>query len=133
MEVIILFDKNYPNHFDLMSYSDATANIQVLNLNEIEDVVWLRLPAEISVGLTLSDFSEVTMDVEAIDYTDHIVQDTNRVWYKVDTSILNTSAGYHLYKLTFSNSKLDNDFCLYFGYQIQTNAPERPYIYMKDR
>lgn len=122
-------------HIKLCTYEEAMSAPHMLNLSELGTYIWLAIPKGLSKHITLTGISEVCMSSEdaTIDYTNLIDRDKGRIWIQVNTSILNQSIGLHMYQLSFTDTTADVDICLYFCYQIQSNTPDKPYIYMPDK
>lgn len=125
--------KDYPNHFKLYSYNDAIAHSEVVNVGELSEDIWLRLPDGISKYLTLNSLIKIDQESNStpVDIKDKVERETNRVWIQIDKSVFDLSAGFHLYRLIFDDSSTETEYSLYFCYHIQDNNPEKPYIYME--
>ena len=45
---------NYPNHFQLYNYNEAIIHSEVINIGELQDSIWLKLPDDVAKYLTLT-------------------------------------------------------------------------------
>jgi len=52
-------------------------------------------------------------------------------WLKFETDFINKEIGMHSYKITFVNRVTDVLLSLWFAYHIQSDNPDKPYVYMK--
>lgn len=53
-----------------------------------------------------------------------------RPWIELNCKDLDSSIGYHVYKLQFIVHRTMDVFDCYFSYTVQDNNPEKPYLYM---
>lgn len=121
----------YMKQFLLLPYTDALASSRVLNINELNSYIWVQIPTNLSPYVILSDMQDMsTTPATPIIYDDKVSRDNRNCWMKIDLSILSTEAGLHVYRFVFNNTITGEDTSLYFAYQIQNDAPEKPYIYM---
>ena len=61
-----------------------------------------------------------------------IVRVPDKPWVDISKSILDVTAGSHLYRLSFIDIYTNDIFFVYFSYIIQDKDVEKPYLYMKD-
>lgn len=122
----------YPNHFQLYDYNGAIIHSEVINVGELQDSIWLKLPDSTAKYLTLSSVNSIGFENNgtAIDITDKVSRDTNRVWIEVHKSVFSLAPGFHMYQLVFDDSGTGSFLNLYFCYHIQDNKPDKDYIYM---
>lgn len=122
----------YPNHFQLYSYNEAIIHSEVINVGELQDSIWLKLPDDMAKYLTLSCVNSIGFETNgtAIDISDKVTRETNRVWMEVDKSVFSLEPGFHMYQLVFDDSGTGSILNLYFCYHIQDNKPDKDYIYM---
>ena len=105
---------------------DINHNSLVYNKQGLSDFMYIELPPE-AKQLTVKS-------IEQIQSTGAVLIDMSKVtkegiWLKIDTSVLDTSAGKKIYKITFDSA--DSSIpALYFGYIIQDDAPNKSYVYM---
>lgn len=124
--------------FELCTYHDAIRQSRIFNINEIENILWLKIPdpskydSAHSSDLFLKSVYELnsTDEFVELDFTDDIERDSRRVWLKINTNMLNTSPGFHMYKFMFIDTRFNEEQNFFFAYKIQTDNPDKPYIYM---
>ena len=123
---------NYPNHFQLYSYNEAIIHSEVINVGELQDSIWLKLPDDMAKYLTLTGVSSIGFENNgtSIDITDKVTRITNRIWIEIDKSVVSFDPGFHMYQLVFDDSGTGSILNLYFSYHIQDNNPDKDYIYM---
>ncbi|MBO4542802.1 MAG: hypothetical protein J5725_06415 [Bacteroidales bacterium] len=68
---------------------------------------------------------------EDLDFADKTTRDEQKPWIDIDSTILDTTAGQHTYRMTFSKEGVNLKATCWFSYTIQDNNPEKPYIYME--
>ena len=120
--------------FEVKPYEMALSSSPVLNHSEVGDTIYIGMPKSSSQYLLLIDLYKIVEwgDEEHIDYTSKICRDGFRPWLIAEKSLLDTGAGYHLYRFVFMNSRTNSVEYLYLSYTIQTDNPDRSsYIYMK--
>ena len=123
---------NYPNHFQLYNYNEAIIHSEVINVGELQDSIWLKLPDDMAKYLTLSSVNSIGFENNgtSIDITDKVTRITNRIWIEIDKSVFSFDPGFHMYQLVFDDSGTGSTLSLYFCYHIQDNKPKKDYIYM---
>ena len=120
--------------FEVKPYDMALASSAVLNRSEIGDTIYIGMPKHSSQNLLLIDMYKIVEweDEEKIDFLSKICRDGFRPWLIAESGLLDTTAGYHLYRFVFMNSCTNSPEYLYLSYTIQTDNPDRSsYIYMK--
>lgn len=106
----------------------------VINPKMFEYFTWIKLPSLFGSGFSLFEFVEIEPRVDnMIDFYKFVQQDKGHPWIRVITKILDTSIGYHLYRMSFIQSHTNDVASLYFTYTIQDDSPCKPYIYMERR
>lgn len=105
-------------------------NTKIYNSKDFSDTVCVKLPPEMPRDMDLIEIYNLNAS-EEVDFTDFVARDENRPWVDIQTSILDTTAGQHVYRMTFSKSEVKLKATCWFSYIIQDNTPEKPYIYMK--
>ena len=122
----------YPNHFQLYDSNEAIIHSEVINVSELQDSIWLRLPDDLAKYLTLSSVNSIGFENNGtqIDITDKYTRDTNRVWIEIHKSVFSLEPGFHMYQLVFDDSGTGSVLNLYFCYHIQDNKPNKDYVYM---
>lgn len=123
---------NYPNHFQLYNYNEAIIHSEVINVGELQDSIWLKLPDDMAKYLTLTGVSSIGFENNgtSIDITGKVTRVTNRIWIEIDKSVFSFDTGFHMYQLVFDDSGTGSILNLYFCYHIQDNRPDKDYIYM---
>lgn len=114
------------------NYASIPSNTHVFNKYEIDKYVWIKLPDCMPSSYKLYDIWEIVPNKSVVKYEDNMCRDCNRLWLKVNTSIISLDSGIHIYQLKFVDVYTDNIYLLYVGYIIQDNNPDKPYIYMKE-
>lgn len=122
---------SYMKQFQLASYNHALATARVININELSTHIWLQIPPHVSAYLELSRVEDMgTTPPTSIDWSEEISREGRNRWLKVNIAILSVDIGLHMYKFVFANMLTGEDEDYYFVYQIQSDAPDQPYIYM---
>ena len=67
---------------------------------------------------------------QELDFKDYITRDEHKPWIDFSSSLLQTVAGQHTYRMTFEKEDCRLKATCWFSYIIQDNYPEKPYIYM---
>lgn len=105
--------------------------LQVINKNELPYILPIKLSEGWKLSWRLYEVVELTPTYRVIDNFNEIFTVVpNRPWVDAKSSGLNTVAGYHKYRLSLIDATTDIVTFLYFGYQIQDDNPDKPYIYM---
>lgn len=123
------------NKFKLYSHDDAAAHSLVINVNELEYYTWIELPHHIAKFLSLYAVYEFNtpQGPKRVEHAEHVVREGLRPWLRLDTAILNTEPGFHLYKFHFVDTRNDDMVGLYCAYNLQNDNPDKTdYIYMKN-
>lgn len=115
---------------DACEYKDIARNTPVLNLDQVEYYLWIHLGPEISSECYFYEAAELDKEHGPIIFPDSFVR-KSPTWIKVKTDSLDKSPGLHIYRLSFVDRVTDDPFSLFFGYIIQDDNPDKPYIYMK--
>lgn len=103
---------------------------QVINLDEFEYYLWVDVPTDIYRNkFVLSDIFEVGERITPVCIL-QFVQIFNNIWYKIDSRGLNKSIGQHVYCMKMVNTLSNNVVSVFFSYIIQSDRPDRPYIYI---
>lgn len=126
----------FDNRFKLHKYEHAASNSVVLNVNQLEHFTWLELPHDIGKFLSLYNIQEFNTSNGSVDieYTDKVTRDCLKPWLRIETALLNTECGFHMYKFQFVDTRTSDAISLYFAYNLQNDNPDKTsYIYMKNR
>lgn len=125
---------NPTNCYKLYSYNDAVAHSKIVNTHQIDYYMWIELPHCISTYWNLDDITEcsATSSKDPIVFAGKVIREPNRPWLRVETSLLNMSAGLHMYKFSFIDEITKDTTSLYIAYHIQDDSPDTSsYVYMK--
>lgn len=123
---------------DLLNLVACTAsNIhkhnKVIHKSDFPYYLNIRLPDYIANGYKLYNITNQS-DVEprCIDFIGCVQHD--RIWLRINSAILDTSQGFHKYKLSFVCPKLnDSVLDLYISYTILDATEIKSYKYMDER
>jgi hypothetical protein len=112
-------------------YAQAATHAQVLNKSQIADSIMINIPSDMAPTVDLTALNLVLPADDAVSLSiETIVRDGHKPWLQVPTSLLEITAGYHLYKFTFHDSVTNSVVGRYLAYMIQDDKPVRPYYYM---
>lgn len=126
------------NVFKLFPYMDALNNCTIVNKRQLSPYLWLELPHSCASALSLYSISGMKSDIkdtsefESLNFEGKLLRECKKPWIRAETSLFDTETGYHLYKLSFFDSAIDDTVDLYFSYRIQTDNPDKSsYVYME--
>lgn len=118
------FRLNAVPHHDIASAS------KVFSLQEFEYYLFVKVDEKFAKVYELYQVDEIVDGAEFICNCHLWEHEPYRPWYKFTSHKLNRDPGYHIYRLSFVNT-YNNDTCqLYIAYVVQSNNPEKPYMYM---
>lgn len=112
------------------------AHVRVLSLDKLPRFIYVQLPSEyIHPPFMLTGVKEVTLGQSSEDITSKILCYVApafgfRSWLKIPTSTFNTTPGFHKYVFSFTNLATEDIFDRLLCYSVQTDNPDKPYIYM---
>lgn len=114
----------------LCKYIDVYQDVRILNTNQIEYFMYLKIPNSLSINSRLLDITNLDSG-KVLNHCNLIYRDINKPWIRIESRLLDRSIGQHTYRLSFihSNGIQDDVFSLYFTYIIQDDNPTKPYIY----
>lgn len=119
----------------LLPYDESLAHNLILNTNQIEYYIWLEIPSEITLSCVLVEVYDITLNKEVakcrVPYHQYIKREDRKPWLQIGTDMFDLSPGQHMYRFQFVNTSTDDIISLYFTYTIQTDTPNKPYIYNK--
>ena len=104
-------------------------NTKIYNSKDFSDIVCVKLPPEMPRDMDLTEIYDLNASKD-LDFADFVARDEQRPWIDIQTSILDITAGQHIYRMTFSKPDVRLKATCWFSYTIQDNNPEKPYIYM---
>ena len=110
--------------------SDIPLHTKIYNSKDFSDVVCVKLPPQMPRDMDLIDIYNLNTS-EELDFIDFVTRDENKPWIDIQSSILDVTAGQHVYRMTFGKEDCKLNATCWFSYIIQDNNPEKPYIYMK--
>ena len=109
------------------THDKLSSNTRVINDDRFGHCLYVKLPSDILHNFSIYEITEVDTD----DYLDiRFNTKCDKPWLEIDKTYLNTNPGYHSYQIGLVNKLTDDTATLYFGYIIQSNNPDKPYIYM---
>ena len=111
------------------SMQELYMHTEVFNSAEIPNVICVKLPDGLPRDMQLSSIYNLDSN-KTIEYEGHVTRDENRPWIDIDSSILDITAGQHVYRLIFSKDGIILNATCWFSYVIQDNFVPKPYIYM---
>lgn len=119
--------------FTLFPYEMAIENCKIINFDRLGDNIWLRLPHGRSMFLTLNSVTEICSGKSTLpeEYENYISREPGHAWLKVKKIVFNATPGQHIYRFSFTDTKIDECLDIYFIYNSQNDSPKKSYIYMK--
>ena len=108
---------------------DLASNTRVFNLAEIPDIICIKLPDSLPRDMELSGIYDLNAN-KSLDFYEYVTRDEHKPWIDIRSSLLDLSVGQHVYKLTFTKLGIDLPAICWFGYIVQDNHVDKPYIYM---
>lgn len=116
--------------FVLRPYQEAIMNRTTFNINQMKGHIWLEIPKQLSKSLTLVSMAEIGI-TETVVPPECITREEKYPWIEFPISYANEEPGFHMYELIFSVDDMNEQQVLYFCYSVQTDRPDKPYVYMK--
>lgn len=111
------------------SRKDLSRNIVMFNKLDTQPTLVVRIPTYVAQNYTMSS---VICCEDNEDISEHASITDNYPWIDVLSENLNLDAGTHTYRVTFDNHYSNETMYMYFGYIIQDDDPDKPYIYMEE-
>lgn len=109
---------------------DLPKYTEVFNLAEIPETICVKLPDSLPRDMELSGVYDLTNNKE-VEFEDFVSRNDFRPWIDIQNTILDMTPGQHTYRLTFCKLGVSLTGTCWFGYIIQDNFVEKPYVYMK--
>ncbi len=107
--------------------SRLNQNYTVLNLETLGPEVYIKLKPEVyQMCRILRIFDVETKCI--VDPYEH--NQMNPAWIDISVGLLDLSIGSHVYAIECVNTVTGDTYYQYFGYMIQSDNPDKPYIYM---
>lgn len=116
--------------FALRPYQEAILNRTTFNINQMKGHIWLEIPKALSKYLTLVSAAEIG-ETETPVPQESLTREEKYPWIEFPVSVINEAPGFHMYELVFSVDDQNEQQVLYFCYSIQTDRPDKSYVYMK--
>ena len=116
--------------FALRPYQEAILNRTTFNINQMKGHIWLEIPKALSKYLTLVSAAEIG-ETETLVPQESLTREEKYPWIEFPVSVINEAPGFHMYELVFSVDDQNEQQVLYFCYSIQTDRPDKSYVYMK--
>lgn len=110
--------------------ADLSRNSKVFNLSSLEYHLWIYLNPKDIMGCTFLGAEEINNEEDFETFSAAFERDS-QCWIKVTTGLINKSPRLHIYKLNFVDTRTETDFSLYVSYYIQTDNPDKPYVYIE--
>lgn len=104
-------------------------NTVIYNSKDVSEIICIKLPPEMPRDMNLAEIYNLNSS-EDVDFTDYVTRNEYRPWVDIQSSILDLTAGQHVYRMTFAKTDCKLKATCWFSYIIQDNNPEKPYIYM---
>lgn len=108
---------------------DVPMNTPVLNKDEMEYYIWIKVPREYIYFYRLYRILEIGEHVTPLcifNFCSH----EGGPWYRIVSGALNQHPGYHIYRMQFVDICTNETTSLYFAYMLQDDSPDKPYLYM---
>ena len=116
----------------LSSIDTASHNARVYNLQTLPYYLWVRIPIDMNAENLQLYQVVLTTDTEVpVPLSELVYRDGRSTFLRLTSKLLNMSVGKHMYKFDFIDVLTNDVVSFYFSYIIQTDNPEKPYIYMK--
>lgn len=109
----------------------VASNSLVINADEFEYYLWVRVPDDIFKYYRLVDIFETGTKVEHVCMLKSCKYEQGP-WYRIESSYLNRHPGYHIYMMKMVNIFTNDVVSIFFSYTIQDDSPEKPYKYMDE-
>lgn len=111
-------------------YEDLPKYSKVFNSQAVEYHLWIELnPYDVRDAYFIgAEEIGPNADNSRI-FPDTFVR-TSQCWIRVNRGYLGDRIGKHTIKLMFVDRFTDTDFSLYVSYYMQSDTPDKPYVYM---
>lgn len=115
--------------FNLYTFNLVYANVPLINTNSIDYYFWFKLPTHLS-NSKLIQIDCISNNTFNIPFGCNKVVKENKLWLKVKYDLFDLNIGQHTYKFSFMNYNTRDVESYYFSYRIQSDNPNKPYIYV---
>jgi hypothetical protein len=102
----------------------------VINSDEFEYYLWIHVPSYVGRDFELYQLEEMSEPPACLCINSCCYHESRRPWYRITSAYLSKLPGLHVYRMSFVNRYTDDVISLFFGYVIQSDSPDKPYIYM---
>lgn len=122
-----------PKTLTAAQHRDIAKYRKVFNLDELEYYMYVKLDPPLSNEYFLNSVEEKLEDgtLREIAHFRDVVQRESPTWLKIKTDFMDKRIGLHVYKLTFADTVTNVVSSLWFSYRIQSDNPDKPYVYME--
>lgn len=103
----------------------------VVRKYEVEYYLYVHIPEELCKLYKLFQVDSIAPKHCTLPMNQLIQQECFKPWIRINTAVLDLSIGLHTYKLSMVNTLTNDVVSIYFGYIIQDDDPDKPYVYMK--
>lgn len=108
-------------------YEELGSNVRIYNLDLFGPTLHVQVKSSIQHSCRLMDVYESNTCCGVTTYT---YDELDHPWVDIPVDCLNLDLGLHTYTLEFVNVMTGDTYFQYFNYIIQTDSPDKPYIYM---
>lgn len=123
--------KEYPAFkLTAVTHKDIAYASKVFSLQEFQPYLYVDIPVYIAKHFSLYELDEIVEKAEPVCVKCLWDHPQCSIWYRFHTNKLNQESGYHCYRMCFVDTFTKDIVYLYFAYTVQTNNPDKPYIYM---
>lgn len=112
-------------------YSELAANSEIFNTVQLTPMLCVRIPTEVFKDCKLLGvYNTDRPDDKDLNILSSCIVHKFNPWVDIDTCALCQKIGYHVYAMIFESCVTRCRVQLYFGYTIQSDEPDKPYVYM---
>lgn len=126
---------DYPSFSILANtYDKLPVNVPIINLHTVAFYLWIGIPHEFNDDFSFVKLSKLisTTSSDEEDITEHADRIRCKPWIRVPSSVMDLTAGQHIYEVEMVNKFTNDPLRLYFNYIIQDDDPPKPYNYMNE-
>lgn len=111
-------------------YSELGQHTPVINKDNLGYLLHVHIPHEIFPSYSLYEIYDTETNTALDNVLKTAKYDSYHPWIDIQSNKLNTSSGYHKYRLGFVDKFNSSTTYLFIAYIIQDDDPEKPYYYM---
>ncbi len=116
---------------DAVMHRDLASHTHIFSIHDMEYYLWVKVDPLIAKEYVFYEFDEVDSDKKYdLNLKDFCEHETNRIWFKFNSMLLNRDSGQHVYRMHFVNEKNETTISLYFSYIVQREDTKKDYLYM---